>query len=863
MRIQRNARKTTALVSALLLVLLLLPAGAVAGAGQKAAPPVDQVKTTPAMDADGNRIFDDLDGMLAGKGPNEELPVIVILEKGKGPGHLQSHVGKVDPRFEFPAINGFAANLKVGQIQRLSRVPFVVQVEYDRPVHALLDNATQWFGAQAARADYGVTGDRDGNETSYTKDDIVVAVIDTGIDPNHVDLDGGKIIGWKDFVNSRTAPYDDHGHGTHCASIATGEGQANPAYKGVAPGAALVGVKVLDAQGSGTLSNVDAGIQWAIDNKAALGIEIISLSLGTTGSSDGTDSTSQMVNAAFDAGLVPVVAAGNSGPGTSTIGSPGAALKALTVAAMADVGEKGFQLASFSSRGPTADGRTKPDISAPGVNIMAAKSGTTNQYVQYSGTSMATPFTAGTVALMLDANPALTPQQVKDTIFNTAVNWGPAGQDIDYGYGRLDTHAAVKSAGGFSGGTAPAVPGHDYRSGSLSATGDFDEYIFTVNSTAYPISITLMMSGGGTSPDVDLFLYDPAGTQIASSEGTKRQEQVGVAITAAGDYKVKVYSYSGSGTYTFDISAGLGSGGGDNPPTSSIAQPLGGATVSGTVRIKVSAADDKGISVVETAIDSGAYIDITGNFDGTHYYYDWDTTGVADGAHTIKARATDTAGQVTDAADVSVTVNNGSGSREHTLTFTGTVTSSSPDAWFDVNVDSTGYIYTTLNWGTTADLDFYVYSPSGTEIGRAYTLNNPETLRTFTDSYGTGKYRIRVNLYSGVNTSFTLTVDGYQKQDYTGYVDLVTPDSWQYIPMPYTGTSYFKLDWDGTYDDLDFYVYDPTGTYRSRAYTILKPETLWQTIDITGTWSVKVNLYAGIQDNYTLSVYVPVANLRY
>jgi len=854
-----SVKRVLAIALATMLVLAL-SGGFVAG--QKALPPqaAEKVRTTPAMDANGNRVFDDLEQIMEQKGASDGIPVIVMLEKERGPKDLTSFTGKVDPKFEFAAINGFAATMNKGQIERLSHVPWVVQVEYDHPVYATLGTATTWFGVQKARTDFGVTGDRNGNETSYTKDDIVVAIIDTGIDPGHVDLDGGKIIGWKDYVNSQTTPYDDHGHGTHCASIATGEGQGNPTYKGVAPGAALVGVKVLDSAGSGSMSNVDAGIQWCITNKATYGIEIISLSLGTSGSSDGTDSTSQMVNSAFNNGLVPCVAAGNSGPAKYTIGSPGAAANAVTVAAMADVGELGFQLASFSSRGPTADNRTKPDIAAPGVNIMAAQKGTTNQYVSMSGTSMATPFTAGTCALILDANPALTPAQVKSTLTGTAIDWAPAGQDVDYGFGRLDAYAAVKSAGGYTG-TGPVVPGHAYKFDSLSATGQYKEYTYNVTSTTYPISITMIMPDWASSsnPDFELYLSNPSGTQVGSSTGSVRQEQIGYTPTVTGNYKVKVSSYAGSGNFFFDISAGLGAGG-DNPPTCSIYQPTQGATVSGTYRVKVSAADDVGLSKVEVQIDTGSWVNVTANFDGTYYFYDWVTTGYANGSHTVNARATDTISQVTNATPVTVTVSNG-GSYQHTLTFNGTVTSSARDAWFNVNVASVGYIYLTLNWNTTADLDFFVYGPSGAEVGRAYTTSKPETLRVYTDTYGTGLYRVKVNLYSGVDTSFTLTVDGYQKKTWTGSVTPTSPNSWVNVPCDYTGNSYFKLDWGSAVNDLDFYVYDPTGALRSQAYTTSKPETLWQVIDRTGTWQVKVNLYSGASENYTLTVYVPEDNL--
>lgn len=107
---------------------------------------------------------------------------------------------------------------------------------------------------------------------------MVVAVIDTGIDPAHVDLDGGKVIAWNDWVNGRTTPYDDHGHGTHVAGIIAGTGEGNPAYMGVAPGAALVGLKVLNSSGSGALSNVAAAVDWAVTNKDTYNIRVISMS---------------------------------------------------------------------------------------------------------------------------------------------------------------------------------------------------------------------------------------------------------------------------------------------------------------------------------------------------------------------------------------------------------------------------------------------------------------------------------------------------------------------------------------------------------------------------------------------------------
>lgn len=450
------------------------------------------------------------------------------------------------------------------QVLLLEHLPFVKQVEYDAPVQMNLETANNWFGTAKARADYGLTGDRDGNERSYTKNDSVVAVIDTGIDASHVDLDGGKVIGWKDLVNNRTAPYDDNGHGTHCGSIVAGEGDANPANKGVAPGAALVGVKVLDSNGSGSMSTVTAGIDWAVQNKDTYGIEVISLSLGTSGSSDGKDATSVAVNNASAAGLAVAVAAGNSGPSSSTIGSPGAADKAITVGAGADLGEGGFNLAYFSSRGPTADGRVKPDIFAPGYNITAAKANSGNQYISYSGTSMATPFTAGTIALMHDANPSITEPQIKNALYSTAIDFGKAGKDNEYGYGRLDGHAAVKTAGGLSG-SGPALPDHFYKRGSLSSGGS-QTFSLNVTSTSYPVSMTVITENYSpgwfifpASHNYTVSLIDPSGKTVVSSSQNERQDHAFFKPTTTGVYQVKVSSSRGSGAYDLDVSAGASS----------------------------------------------------------------------------------------------------------------------------------------------------------------------------------------------------------------------------------------------------------------------------------------------------------------
>jgi len=521
-----------------------------------------QIQKVLMQDSNKNKLFDNLEAKIAGKPDSEKFPVIIIFNKNIDDNELlniSKSIGKFNIKHKYKIIPGIAATLTKGQINALSKLDIVKQIEYDEPVYATLDTATKWFGVTKARSDFGVTGDRDGNASSYSKNDIVIAVIDTGIDGSHVDLAGGKVIEWQDFVNGKSTPYDDNGHGTHVASIAAGTGTGNNLYKGVAPGAALVGIKVLDSNGSGSMSTVTAGIDWAVQNKDVYGIKVINLSLGTSTSSDGTDSTSLAVNGAVDSGIVVVVAAGNSGPARYTIGSPGAAEKAITVAAMADVGELGFNLASFSSRGPTADGRIKPDIAAPGYNITAAKANSINGYVTYSGTSMATPFVAGTVALMLSANINLAPLDAKNIIMTTAKSWGPPSKNIDYGVGRLDAYEAIKTAGNFTG-TNISVPNHYYAKESLPGSRYSDIWTFNVTDTSYPIAITFIIPDWANyNPDFDIYLYDPTGTLVKSSTGTQRQETITYIPTQTGTYYIKVYSFRGSGNYYFDLSVGGGS----------------------------------------------------------------------------------------------------------------------------------------------------------------------------------------------------------------------------------------------------------------------------------------------------------------
>ncbi|WP_446213978.1 S8 family serine peptidase [Micromonospora sp. IBSANI012] len=304
----------------------------------------------------------------------------------------------------------------------------IARVWLDGRVHADLEHSVPQIGAPAAWA-----SGRDGNG-------VRVAVLDTGVDATHSDL-AGRIAGTQDFTGSGSAR-DGHGHGTHVAATIAGSGAASDGLrKGVAPGAQLLIGKVLADNGSGYGSDIIAGMEWA----AHSGAKVVSMSLGGS-ATDGTDPMSQAVNdLTAETGTLFVIAAGNSGA-AQTVGSPGAASAALTVGAV----DRDDNLAEFSSRGPRlGDNGLKPEITAPGVGIVAARAaGTTmgtpvdDAYTRASGTSMATPHVAGAVAILAQEHPDWTAGKLKDALVSTT-KANPALTVFEQGGGRVDVARAL------------------------------------------------------------------------------------------------------------------------------------------------------------------------------------------------------------------------------------------------------------------------------------------------------------------------------------------------------------------------------------------------------------------------------------
>jgi serine protease AprX len=327
-----------------------------------------------------------------------------------------------------------------GVVEMASRSD-VWSVAHDKPqIAVLLDASRPLIHADQVENTLGITGE-----------DVTVAVLDTGVDFTHAAL--APVAGGQ-FDFSGEGIGDLHGHGTHCAGVIASNDRRR---RGVAPGVVLSDYKHLNSVGAGSASTAISAIQQSVTD----GIDVTSNSWGFSHANgqwtcpDGQCVICTAANAAVDAGQVFVVAAGNDDNDSCStfdthIGCPGHATNAITVAAS----DKADAMAGFSSIGPAADGRPKPDITAPGVDIVSARASTGSDmggqapvvdavWCQASGTSQATPHVAGVAALMLERNRRLSPQQIKDVMMKTAVNIGATADEM--GAGRIDAFAAVSA----------------------------------------------------------------------------------------------------------------------------------------------------------------------------------------------------------------------------------------------------------------------------------------------------------------------------------------------------------------------------------------------------------------------------------
>jgi serine protease AprX len=424
---------------------------------------------------------------------------------------------------QIPLVNGVVALLDGNGIQSLSNHSNVVYISKDRPL------APQFLSNAAAAVNAPVAWG-----SNYTGAGIGVALIDSGVN-SHPDLNllgplpVSRVVYNQNFVSSTSGAGDQYGHGTHIAGLIAGNGfnstgfQYSKTFKGIAPSAAIVNLRVLDANGSATDSQVITAIGQAVALKSKYNIRVINLSLGrAVYESYKLDPLCQAVERAWKNGIVVVVSAGNYGryqptQGYATITSPGNDPYVITVGAMKPMGTPGRSddlIASYSSKGPTLiDHIVKPDIVAPGnllistetANTTLYKTETSNlvpynsyvyggssapstSYFTLSGTSMATGVVSGAIADLLQAQPGLTPDQVKARLMKTAYKTFPSTSSVydpttgitytdqydvfTVGAGYVDLAAALSSKDLPNGSAISPTANYDPNTGNVYMTSD-------------------------------------------------------------------------------------------------------------------------------------------------------------------------------------------------------------------------------------------------------------------------------------------------------------------------------------------------------------------------------------------------------
>lgn len=389
-------------------------------------------------------------GALAGTAPGAS--VAARAQRGSarqvivmGGADAQRAVADVGGRVtrQLPIIDGVAALVPAPQVARLAHLPGVVSVTPDARVHVQGTSLGSW-AAQPASVYRTEVGASRMKAAGYRGAGVTVALLDTGIAPS-ADL-AGRVLPVTDPITGAVAPcenlsgeascYDNYGHGTFLAGLIAGDGGSSSGrYAGVAPGASLVSIKVGSADGSADVSNVLAGIQWAVSFRDTYRIRVLNLSLGTDSTQSWqVDPLNYAVERAWEANIAVVVAASNRGPAAGTISRPADDPWVITVGAVDDRATSPIsddRLPDFSGRGPTADGLAKPDVVAPGAHLVSLRSvGSTidTAYPSYvagayhvgSGTSMAAAVVSGVAALMLSAAPTMSPNRLKYALTSTA-----------------------------------------------------------------------------------------------------------------------------------------------------------------------------------------------------------------------------------------------------------------------------------------------------------------------------------------------------------------------------------------------------------------------------------------------------------
>lgn len=431
---------------------------------------------------------------------------------------------------------------------------------------------------------------------------VIIAILDTGVDGSHPDLQANMVPGWNVFDNNADTS-DVYGHGTAVSGTAAMVGNNSAGSAGVAWGAKIMPIRISDLNGYAYFSTVSQGITWAADN----GAKVVNISFSGVSGSATVQSAAQYLR---NKGGVVVVSAGNSGALDSTAASD----SLLSVAATDSTDAR----ASFSTYGNFVD------LAAPGVSIYAPTRG--GGYGNWSGTSFSSPITAATAALMISANSGLAAADIDSILKSTVADLGVAGFDPYFGYGRVDAARAVASAKTYSATDtqAPAISITSPAAGTVSGI--------------VPVDVAASDNVGVTR--AELYVN---GSMIAIDDTSPFAFVWDTASYANGTYLLVAKAYDAAGNIGTSSAVSVMLGSDTIAPVISSFNLTDGMTVSPTRQIvSVSATDNQGVARISLVIDAKEVAVATSG----SLSYSWNTRRAARGAHTVGVRVTDAAGNV-------------------------------------------------------------------------------------------------------------------------------------------------------------------------------------------------------------------------
>jgi subtilisin family serine protease len=725
--------------------------------------------------------------------------------------------------------------------------------------------------------------------TGYEGQGQVVCVCDTGIDTGvnnsnmHKDFQG-RIDAI--YPLGRSTADDVHGHGTHVSGSVLGSGdRSNGQITGIAPEAHLVMQSVLDSGGGlgGLPNDLNTLFQQGSNAGARIHTNSWGAAVGGQYTADSQDVDEYVWN---NDDMIILFSAGNSGDGYSgtqynSIGAPGTAKNCITVGATENnrpskgtAGDNPDEIAYFSSRGDCDDGRTKPDIVAPGTWILSTKSSVApvsnywedydTYYAYMGGTSMSTPLTAGAVAVareyMVDEwNHTPSAAMMKAAIINGGTDLGFGFPSRDQGWGRISLEDSLRSKE------------YEYVDQDYSlATNQTKNFTYAVESTNTPLRVTLVWSDypGSTSAskalvnDLDVKITSPSGTVYygndfsqpydTSYDRVNNVENIYINNPEIGNYTVEVKGYNvpqGPQPFALFSSGDFGTAAvDDEDPTCSITSPNNGATVDGMLTINANATDNVAVEKVEFYVDNNKI----GEDNQAPYSYDFNTASVNNGSHDLKVKAIDTSANVGTSNVIAVTVNNITDTEDPTCSITSPNNGATVDGTITINADATDDV-------AVAKVEFYV---DNNKIGE--DTNAPYTYDWDTTSVSNADHNLKVKAIDtsnkeGLSNEITVTVDntttvGYVTETYTGTASIFGNAQ---VDLNVTAPGTIDLEISGSNTSLRMKLYDPNNNQIGNSKTSISYDATE-----TGTYSIVISAFSFFDTDFTLTATYPVESTQ-